>query len=741
MALAASTDTLLSGIVVLKVILATYIVIHLTARFRETRAKDTPPAPPPLPGLEEKLAQMGSVEQELAQSRFKFLFRTWQMALWAHFGPIWLLFGFISLIGWYAAFLRSVDAPGQGWVALALIAALLIPFAMLATSRRLRRDENKKDPLRDLLAKVHLDDIPWSSFGILAAGVIITAIISRFVPSQAGKTLIVDEPAWYCFILLAFALRASGLFPSYEAITDRVFEITPLRSPRLYQLIREVADKAEMPMPRRVFLAHGSSMAHIDTYLSQRDLIKGRITELRIGLRHLLMLGQDELRTLVLHELRHQSHRSALRSVLWKIIPDLRRRGQDRSRRGLLDVADALEVRLYCLMRANENDCDRASAGLDGPATARCLARLHAYGVAYSEFWNDLDPFILRNPTMPGGPRQIEIAWTREPGFTERLNRAYAEALLYTTLPGDTHPELTDRLNSIGQPAPPNPGDPAGAPSEELLDEEARAFLQRLELEWMSANRDAWREKWATLSAWAKLLDTPVENYAGMQTEELRNLGNHLWTLRSPAAARPAMEALHAAKPKDDNAGYWVRRARVECGEPGAEDDLLAFARANLRYRSGIAKVAIRRKLSGRDAEASMLWKEFIAAAFILEKDREERNTLKDSDPVRPHELEKEDLEKLRGVCLDYGVIRQAHVCRRELRHVPTPAEHIIVVNFWQGSDGRYKSDYEKHQASAIEALKAAWGGSEGSLWVISDERLKSLSQRVKALPDAHLHG
>ena len=87
--------------------------------------------------------------------------------------------------------------------------------------------------------------------------------------------------------------------------------------------------------------------------------------------------------------------------------------------------------------------------------------------------------------------------------------------------------------------------------------------------------------------------------------------------MRSPAAASPVLEVLHAAKPQDERTGFWVRVARFEQDTPGAEEDLLAYARGNARYRRGLARVAIRRKLAGKDDEAAALWMEYLVAGNV----------------------------------------------------------------------------------------------------------------------------
>lgn len=695
--------------------------------------------PPPLPGLPEKLAAMAKFEQQLARAPGEFRYDTWRLALWGHFGPAWLIFLIFSLIAWGLWTYQHGVELGQPWVAAAIAVAILGPGWWLATSRR--EAVGEEAPAWRKLAKGELADVPDSSWGVLAAGIGALLLIPALTAQPAGATLRNDHPLWFGLIILAFALKLSGLFPAHQSLTDRVFEVTPQRCPRIFALVQEAAAAARLPLPRRIYLAHDSSLAQVDVYRSRSDLLKGRVAELRLGLRHLLILGQDELRALVSHELRHQAHGSALRSALFTLIPRLRQRGQELGRPKLLEIAEELELRLCCLLRTDERESDRASADRDGPTAARMLARVHAFRVAFTDFWNDLDAFILRHPSPPGGPREIERLLTLEPDFPRRLRAAYAEALLYVTLPGASHPELADRLKAIGQPAPAQLDERPTTPAEELLDDDARAFLRRIEQEWVSSNREGWQKRQADLSGQAKLLDTPKEEYLGGSSEELTSLSNHLWTLRSPAAACPVLEVLHAAKPKDERTGFWVRVARFEQDTPGAEEDLLAYARGNARYRHGLARVAIRRKLAGKDDEAAALWMEYLVAGNVLERDEKERNLLQDDDPILAHAVPAEDLARLKGVCVDYGVIRMAHLSRRRLRHIPTPHEHVVIVKFDVGTDGRYRADFEKHQTAAKEALKAAWSGAEGALWVIEDTRMPSLAHRTRSLPGARLHG
>jgi len=728
------------------------IVVFALSRLNErrTRGSDvlrgaTSPSigeslPATKPGLREKLTAMEELEASLAKNAADFRYTSWLMLIRLHFGVEWLAIATLGLCGWLYSVLSDLGHPGHGWATLGATLALLAPAVVLATSRRVEREAEPKG-LRKLLARFDLADVPAKHFALLPIGAIATQGIELATSTDAYQASTPFLAATSCLLLHAVSLQASGLFPSYPSNTDRTYEVNERSCPSLFALVHEASRLTGLPMPRRVYLAQTSSMAHVDTYRSQRDLFKGGITELRLGLRHLLTLDQEELRTLVVHELRHQAHRSALRSALITTIKKLRGRAEAENKPALLAEAEQLELRLCCLIRAIERESDRASAGIDGPATARCLARIHAYDLAYEDFWENLHGFILRHPTPPGGPRKIELERAKEPDFPAKLRFAYNAALLHLTLPGSTHPELSDRLKAIGQPAPAEPGQAFGPPARDLLDSGAEAFLQRVEQEWVSRCRANWQQQWADYNGQAKLLDTPQADYDRLTPEELRNLGNQLWTLRSPAAALPVFERLHASKPKDEEVAYWTLLSRLEAGTPGAEDAMVTFARAHPKFRYGITQVAIRKKMEGKDEEAASLWLEFLLLMDVIANDKLERETLMDNDPILEHDLPPEDLAKIQGICIDYGIIRSAYVCRRRLRHIPNPPEHIIIVQFGDHPDGRYRSDLLKHQTAAANALKSAWQGSTGALWVLHDEKMPQIAQRVRSLPRAKLHG
>lgn len=732
-------------ILLILVVLVLHGLNERRMRGRDVLRGETSPMPdeslPPVkPGLREKFEAMEKLEADFAKDPADFRYTSWLMAIRLHFGVNWLVFTTLGLGVWLYCTLSHFGNPVHGWAIVGSTLALIAPALVLALSRRIEREAEPKG-LWTFLAKIDLADVPTKHFALLPIGAIATQTIELLA---TRNTEIGGAPylaATSCLLVHAIALKASGLFPYYPAFTDRTYEVNERNCPRLFALVQEASRVAGLPMPRHVYLAQTSSMAHVDTYRSQRDLFKGGITELRLGLRHLLTLDQDELRTLVVHELRHQAHRSALRSALITTIKKLRQRAETENKPQLLAEAEQLELRLCCLIRAIERESDRASARIDGPATARCLARIHAYDLAYDDFWDKLNWFILRHPTPPGGPRRIELERAKEQDFQAKLRFAYNAALLHLTLPGSTHPELSDRLKAIGQPAPAEPGEAFGPPARELMDAGAEAFLQRLEQEWISRFRTNWQQQWVEYNAQAKLLDALQADYNRLTPEELRNLGNQLWTLRSPAAALEVFERLHAAKPKDEEAAYWRLFSRLEAAAPEAEDAMATFARAHPKYRYGMSQVAIRRKMEGKDEEAAALWKEYLLLMDVIANDQLERATLMDNDPILEHDLPPEDLAKLQGICIDYGIIRSAHVCLRRLRHIPNPPEHIIIVKFGDHEDGRYRSDFPKHQTAATDALKSAWQGSTGVLWVLHDDKMPLIAQRARGLLRSKVHG
>jgi hypothetical protein len=689
--------------------------------------------------LAPKLEAMEAYEREAERDPAAFRRRCWRKAILAHFGFEWFLWGLIAAIGWCAWAFGYREHP-EYWARTAkLHLVLLIPFTLIASG--LTRGAAAKlgtEYWDKLLRHFRLGGASWITLGLISAAYPTLVLLDR--PYMAG---LADPPkdAWplapfAAVLFLVFAVELTRIFPLRGGLTDRVLTVDERCCPRLHELVRETARATGLTVPKHIFLAHESSMAHVDVYLGRGDFFRGRVTELRLGLRHILILSPDELRTVIAHELRHQQHGSALRAALIAVLHGLREQGSEK-----FAAATELELRLCVLMRLHEKESDHASAAIDGPATARALARVHAYAIVFHQFWENLGAFVLRHPKPPGGPRQIELARAAEPDFPKVFRKAYAEAMLYVTMPGSTHPELSDRLKAIGLEPPREIEALTAHSAAELLDAEGQAFLRRQEQEWVSRNREAWDQRWAEEAAKVPLLETPPSAYPSLTAEQLKAICKAFYALRTAAEAMAATEAYHAARPKEEHTELWRLDARHEANIEGADLALLAFARAHPRSRIGIADVAVRWKLQGRDGEAAALWREYLLAGDLLKQDQTERDLLPDSSLVDEHALPAEDLEKLKGVCLDYGVISQAHLCRRRLKHIPYPEEHIIILGFGIGANGRYRADFEQHQTAAIEAIKAAWGGSEGQLWVIKEDLLADLTRRVRALPNARLHG
>lgn len=688
--------------------------------------------------LEPKLAAMEAYEREAQGNPAAFRRRCWRKALLAHFGFEWFLWGLIAAICWCSWAFGYGELPAYWGRVVKLHLVLLIPFSLIALG--LTRGAPAKigtEYWDKFLRHFRLGGASWATLGLIVAIYPTLVLLDR--PDMA-RLATPPKEAWPvapfgAVVFLVFAVELTRIFPLRGGLTDRVLEVDERCCPRLHELVRETARATGLPVPKHVFIAHESSMAHVDAYLGRGDFFRGRVTELRLGLRHILILSPDELRTVIAHELRHQQHGSALRAALIAVLSGLREEGSEK-----FAAATELELRLCVLMRLHEKESDHASAAIDGPATARTLARVHAYAIAFHQFWENLGAFVLRHPKPPGGPRQIELARAAEPDFPGVFRKAYAEAMLYVTMPGSTHPELSDRLKAIGLEAPREVEPLTMNSASELLDAEGQAFLRRQEQEWVSRNREAWDQRWAEEAARLPLLETPPSAYPTLTAEQLKAICKAFYGLRTPAEALAATEAYHAARPKEEHTELWRLDARHEAGIEGADLALLAFARAHPRSRIGIADVAVRWKLQGRDGEAAALWREFLLAGDLLKQDQAERDHLPDSSPVDEPALPPEDLEKLKGLCLDYGVISQAHLCRRRLKHIPYPEEHILILGFSIGANGRYRADFEQHQTAAIEAIKAGWGGSEGQLWVIKDDQLADLTRRARALPNARLH-
>lgn len=217
-------------------------------------------------------------------------------------------------------------------------------------------------------------------------------------------------------------------------------EVDETSAPQLYRMVRELAGRAGLPMPR-VYLIHEAQPNAFATGRSPEHAAVAATTGI------LQLLTPRELRGVMAHELAHIKHRdmliSTISATIAAAISNLANffvffggRGEERPNpivAILVMILAPLAAMLIqmAISRAREFEADRGGAEISGDprALADALAKIDAYArgipMAAAEAHPETAQMMIMNPLSGGGVRSL---FSTHPSTEERIARLRAMA-------------------------------------------------------------------------------------------------------------------------------------------------------------------------------------------------------------------------------------------------------------------------------------------------------------------------
>ena len=275
----------------------------------------------------------------------------------------------------------------------------------------------------------------WLKTAILMAGILVLfAAVGGAIGGAQG-------------MLIAFLLGAGMNFFAYwfsDKMVLRMYnaqEVDEASSPYLYNMVRELAQRAQIPMPR-VYLI---DEAQPNAFATGRNPDHAAVAD-TTGI--LQMLSARELRGVMAHELSHVKHRdiliSTISATIAGAISSLAQFGMlfGGSRDGeranpivsivvmILAPIAAMLIQM-AISRAREFEADRGGAEISGDpnALADALAKIDAYARGIPMHTAEAHPetaqMMIMNPLSGGGIRGL---FSTHPATEERIERLRAMA-------------------------------------------------------------------------------------------------------------------------------------------------------------------------------------------------------------------------------------------------------------------------------------------------------------------------
>ena len=271
----------------------------------------------------------------------------------------------------------------------------------------------------------------WMKTAILMAG--ITALFGAVGASIGGETGML--------LALAFALL-SNVFAYW--FSDRMVlkmynarEVDETSAPQFYRMVRELAERAQLPMPR-VYLIDEDAPNAFATGRNPEHAAVAATTGI------LAALSARELRGVMAHELAHVKHRDILISTVSATMAGAisalanfamffsGRDGEGRPTNPIASIAVAMLAPLAAMLiqmaisRAREFEADRLGAQIadDPQALASALDKIHRYAqgmpLEAAERHPETAQMMIMNPLSGGGLRGL---FSTHPATEERVAR------------------------------------------------------------------------------------------------------------------------------------------------------------------------------------------------------------------------------------------------------------------------------------------------------------------------------
>lgn len=249
-------------------------------------------------------------------------------------------------------------------------------------------------------------------------------------------------------MMIALAIAIAMNFFSYWFSDKMVLkmynarEVDETTAPQFYRMVRELAERAQLPMPRVYIIDEQAPNAFATGRNPQNAAVAATTGIMRV-------LSERELRGVMAHELAHVKHRDILISTISATMAGAISMlanfamifgGRDSEGRPANPIVGILVMLLaplaasliqMAISRSREFEADRGGAEISGDprALASALEKIHAYArgipMAAAERHPETAQMMIMNPLSGGGLRGL---FSTHPATEERVQRLLAMA-------------------------------------------------------------------------------------------------------------------------------------------------------------------------------------------------------------------------------------------------------------------------------------------------------------------------
>ena len=276
-------------------------------------------------------------------------------------------------------------------------------------------------------------------FNMMKTAILMAAITALFM---AIGSMLGGQQGMVIALVVALGMNFFSYWFSDKLVLRmyKAQEVDETSAPQLYRMVAELAEKAQLPMPRVYLIQEDAPNAFATGRNPQNAAVAATTGILRV-------LSEKELRGVMAHELAHVRHRDILISTISATMAGAISMlanfamffgGRDSEGRSANPIVGLLVMILaplaasliqMAISRAREFEADRGGAELSGDpaALASALQKIQSYArgipMAAAERHPETAQMMIMNPLSGGGLRGL---FSTHPSTEERVERLMA---------------------------------------------------------------------------------------------------------------------------------------------------------------------------------------------------------------------------------------------------------------------------------------------------------------------------
>ena len=564
-------------------------------------------------------------------------------------------------------------------------------FARIANKASEELSDNSKRYKRNLLLFSWLGYA--AVFGLLGLVLILLLGTTLFAINSPALFLVLVKKKLIFVLLFALWVLLKSLWVKVEAPTG--YRLLKKNAPEFFALLKRLRKTLKAPKIHQVIVTPELNAAIVQT--PRLGLLGWQRNTLIIGLELLLILDEEELESVIAHELGHlsgnHSHFSGkiyrARNTWTKIMEsfDQNDSWSNFLTRKFFDwYAPRFAAYSFALARHNEYEADNIAVKITS-AEATASALVHTYTIGplvdkqyWAAYYRQAQDFA-EPPYLPY--QQLEHFLKNEEIDRQLIESELLNELKVETDLDNTHPSLKDRLNAIAA----NPrirSSQVNSSARALLGDFSGDLIQVFDEQWLANNKAQWREFYkntqqekATLE---KLESTPLVDF---DQEDSWSLAAFTEKYKSEQKDPLPLYRLYLHQfPEDFAAHFHVGRLLITRDqEQGLE--FLKQATNHAHFVDEACRLAYCYLMKNSREQEAEKWREKAIEQYQIDEEAHaERQEVTTDDVLISPTMNQELLQQLSLQVLTFDKVKKVWLAQKQVKHYSDDPVYIIGISF-----------------------------------------------------------